>query len=187
MRTKGFTLIEALVAISIVGLAIGGPMYAANRALVASQIARDKLTAIYLAQEGIEQVRYVRDSRYMALYSISGDTSQAWGLFRGDMVTDPLKNCYAPNVCTVEPTTHAFQQYTPIQTPPKLYINKSSRQYTQSSTGADMSMFTRTIQIQQERGEFLKDKNMEIVATTQWTFHGTSYSVSITDHLTAWQ
>lgn len=187
MKTKGFTLIEALVAISIVGLAIGGPMYAANRALVASQIARDKLTAIYLAQEGIEQVRYVRDSGYMALYSTSGDTSLAWGQFRSFLVTG-ANNCYAPNVCTVEPVAHTFQQYTPPgETPPKLYVNRSNGQYTQNSSLADASVFTRTIQIQPEKAEFLNDKNMEIVATTQWTFHGVSYSVSITDHLTAWQ
>ena len=51
-KTAGFTLIEALVAVAILALAVAGPLYAANRALVAAGIARDRLTASYLAQEG---------------------------------------------------------------------------------------------------------------------------------------
>ena len=52
-----FTLVETLIAISIVTIAISGPMLSASRALIAANIARDQLTASYLAQEGIEYVR----------------------------------------------------------------------------------------------------------------------------------
>lgn len=58
----GFTLIEALVALSIIALAVIGPLSLAATSLSAAQVARDQLTAYYLAQEGIEIVRNVRDT-----------------------------------------------------------------------------------------------------------------------------
>ncbi len=57
----GFTLIETLVAISILMVAIVAPMTLATQALSAAFYARDQITAFYLAQEGIEVVRSVRD------------------------------------------------------------------------------------------------------------------------------
>ncbi|MDE1919730.1 MAG: prepilin-type N-terminal cleavage/methylation domain-containing protein, partial [Patescibacteria group bacterium] len=52
MSTKGFTLIEAMVAVTIVTLAVAGPLFTAGRAIIAAQISREQLTASYLAQEG---------------------------------------------------------------------------------------------------------------------------------------
>ena len=65
LKTKGFTLVETLVAISILMLAILGPLTIASAGLKNSLYARDQITAYYLAQEGIEHVRYVRDDNYI--------------------------------------------------------------------------------------------------------------------------
>lgn len=58
----GFTFIETLVAISILVLAVVGPMYLASQGLRAARIARDQINANYLAQEAIEYIRYRRDN-----------------------------------------------------------------------------------------------------------------------------
>ncbi len=61
-KEKGFTLIETLVAISILMLGILGPLSIASSGLKNARYGRDQVTASYLAQEGIEYVRYIRDN-----------------------------------------------------------------------------------------------------------------------------
>jgi Tfp pilus assembly protein PilV len=61
VRVRGFTLIEALVAISIMLLSIGGPMAIAQSGIQNTVYARDQIVAFYIAQEGVELVRSIRD------------------------------------------------------------------------------------------------------------------------------
>lgn len=62
---RGFTLIETFVAITILVTAIAGPLTLASKGLTSSLIARDQLTASFLAQEGIEYVRQKRDTNQL--------------------------------------------------------------------------------------------------------------------------
>lgn len=59
---QGFTLIETLIAILILVTAITGPLTIASRSVIAGQVAKDQITAFYLAQDAIEYVRFVRDT-----------------------------------------------------------------------------------------------------------------------------
>lgn len=68
MNNKAFTLIETLIAVTLLSIAIVGPLVTASRALLAAYIARDQLTASYLAQEGVEYIRIMRDDMYLADY-----------------------------------------------------------------------------------------------------------------------
>ncbi|HEY4500604.1 MAG TPA: prepilin-type N-terminal cleavage/methylation domain-containing protein [Candidatus Paceibacterota bacterium] len=61
-KQRGFTLVEAMVAISILSLAVTGPLVIAQKGLGSSIYARDQITAFYLAQEAVEYIRNVRDS-----------------------------------------------------------------------------------------------------------------------------
>ena len=62
---KGFTLLETLVAVTILVVSIMAPMTIAQNALQNAIYARDQVTAFYLAQEGIEYVRALRDKNIM--------------------------------------------------------------------------------------------------------------------------
>ena len=88
MNMKGFTLIETMVAVTILTLAVAGPMMTANRAIVASQIARSELTASYLAQEGIEYIRAMRDNEYLAVHNGLDASATAWSHFLTNNSTD---------------------------------------------------------------------------------------------------
>ena len=63
---KGFTLVEALVAITVLLLALAGPMTISARGLQSAFFAQDQTTAFYLAQEVSEIVRYARDNAILA-------------------------------------------------------------------------------------------------------------------------
>lgn len=62
---KGFTLLETLVAVAILIMSLLGPFSIAQQSLKSAYYARDQVTAYYLAQEGIEFVRAVRDQNYL--------------------------------------------------------------------------------------------------------------------------
>ncbi len=64
---KGFTLIETLVAVSLLTVAIVAPMSLAAQSLASAYYARDQITAFYLAQEAIEALRSIRDGQILQI------------------------------------------------------------------------------------------------------------------------
>lgn len=64
--TLGFTLVEALVAISVVLIAVVGPLTIVSKNLSFSRFARDQIIAFYLTQEAIEFIRNTRDNNILA-------------------------------------------------------------------------------------------------------------------------
>src|SRR3972149_102217 len=65
--SRGFTLIETLVAISLLSIAIVAPMSLTSQSLTAAYYARDQVTAFNLAQEGLEAVRAFRDGQVLQI------------------------------------------------------------------------------------------------------------------------
>ncbi len=63
---RGFTLIETLVAVLLLASAIAGPLTIASKGLSAALVAKDQITAFFLAQDAMEQVRFLRDSACLA-------------------------------------------------------------------------------------------------------------------------
>lgn len=62
---NAFTLIELLVAIFLLTLGIGGTYSLISNFIVSSSISSQRLIAAYLAQEGIEIVRNIRDTNLL--------------------------------------------------------------------------------------------------------------------------
>jgi prepilin-type N-terminal cleavage/methylation domain-containing protein len=94
-RTKkqnGFTLIEALVAISILLIAITTPMVIAQKGLTDAVLSRDEATASFLAQDGIEAVKNIRDTT--ALSVEAGNSVSNW--------LQGLAQCESPSYCNID-------------------------------------------------------------------------------------
>jgi type II secretory pathway pseudopilin PulG len=78
-QNRGFTLVETLVAISIFTLSILAMMSVLASGISDTNYAKQKMTATYLAQEGIETMRNTRDT--YVLYPNSGND---WDSFKAD-------------------------------------------------------------------------------------------------------
>lgn len=96
-QSSGFTLLETLVAISILIVAITATFSASQSGLMSAIESRDQVVAFYLAQEAVELVRNARDENSLqGLPWLSGLASQG---------SDP---CYFGKSCTIDATTKIF-------------------------------------------------------------------------------
>ncbi len=66
-KYTGFTLIETLVAISLLTISIVAPISLTAQSLQSAYYARDQITAFYIAQEAIEAIRSVRDGQILQI------------------------------------------------------------------------------------------------------------------------
>lgn len=187
-HTRGFTLIETLVAITIVAVAVAGPLFTASRSIVAAEIADDQLTASYLAQEAIEYVRMMRDDAFLDAYQAGGSSisDTAWTEFVSGSNDYAITGCKA-NVCTLDPTRSmgtgsGLSLETCSGSCGPLYL--ASGVYTQQTGigGSSETPFTRTVQV-----VTVSSTEERVTASVSWTYHGTSYSVVLNEHLTPWQ
>lgn len=64
-KKSGFTLVETFVAITVLMIAVLGPMSLLSKALKDSIYIRDTITATFLAQEGVEIIIDKRNNGYI--------------------------------------------------------------------------------------------------------------------------
>lgn len=69
---KGQTLVEAIIAISVVVLLVTGLIAGTSASLKTSQSGRSRDQAVKLAEEGLEHARSLRDSSWNTLTAYSG-------------------------------------------------------------------------------------------------------------------
>jgi prepilin-type N-terminal cleavage/methylation domain-containing protein len=96
---KGFTLIETLVAVAILVVAVTGAYGAATEGIASGTFSKDQTIAFYLAQEGIEQIRNMRDDNGLA--------SQPW---LTGIAASSQDACYFGSVCTVDAFNNAISR-----------------------------------------------------------------------------
>ena len=62
---KGFGLLEVLVSASIIIMILSSVVFIGRQAIVNSTYLQQRAQAIYLAQEGLEQIRQIRDTNWI--------------------------------------------------------------------------------------------------------------------------
>jgi len=72
-KNKGFTLLEMLVAIFVLSVGILGAYVAIQKSASISNYSYARLTAAYLAQEGIEIIRNIKDTNLLEGLLVSND------------------------------------------------------------------------------------------------------------------
>jgi Tfp pilus assembly protein PilV len=101
---KGFTIIETLVAITILMVAIVGPLTVAYKGLAAAVYARDQMIGSYLAQDAMEYIKNMRDNNLLLgqpwLNGLSLCLSTGGGTCRIDTITGEVNSCLIGSTCS---------------------------------------------------------------------------------------
>jgi type II secretory pathway pseudopilin PulG len=195
---KAFTLVETLIAITVLTLAVAGPLVTASRAIVAAQIASDQLTASYLAQEGIEYVRAARDDAYLAAYQTNAVASSGVsGLGWSNFLAGQIQSCISQN-CSLDVTASGFSMSEQLTTASCPVGNSACNPlylatylgivqfYSQTMSSGAPTIFSRTIRATGLPSN-ANPQELRISSTVAWTYHGHTYSVVVYDNLTPWQ
>lgn len=95
-HSTGFSLVETLVAITVLLVLIVGPMSVTVRSTRSATLATEQATAYFLAQEGLELAQKVRDDLLLAY--LDNNSVDAWTQFTDDS-GGTLADCYQSGGC----------------------------------------------------------------------------------------
>ena len=183
----GFTLVETLVAISIFTVSILGLMSVLTSGIANTNYAKKKMIAAYLAQEGIEYVRNIRDT-----FVLFGDNSSPnWNQFRNaiDKCGNPgiPKNCYfdEQNLNFSDPSmpiTKISIQSCDGNSCPVLLYNSNTGKYNYDISGENSGL-VRTIQAVYQGNP---NDSVKILSTVSWSQGSGNYSITFSENLFNW-
>ena len=86
---RAFTLIESLIAISILLVGILSAFTLVTKALATAPVIQDRLLASFLAQEDIENIRHTRDSNFLKILN-TGSGNWLNGIQLNSTSTEPI-------------------------------------------------------------------------------------------------
>ena len=173
-KRLGFTLVETLVAISILTMSILGTFTAVQSGLATSSFAKDQVTAFYLIQEAMEYVRNIRDDNGLTnLYALEFGGSQVHWLH--GMSSVPSDPCYFGRTCVIDSPTKTMTTCPGgFGTCPFLRQNSTSKLYGHSTfAGWQETKFRREIQFEQVTNE-------EIVVNVRISWNSGPFGKTIT-------
>ncbi len=174
-KSKGFTLIEVLVAVFILITAVVVPLTIGSKAYAYSNFVRDQSTASYLAQEAVEFVRLVRDNA-----SLNPSPSGAWVDFKSAIDT-----CMSDSGC----------QFSVLEDSPSIdecggkcdsLYRQAGGTYSYTPVEGSNKWFLRTVKtVVVGKNAF---ERVQVEVTVLWNTNGIDErSFTVTDYLTPWQ
>lgn len=172
-KQNGFTLLETVVALGVIMAAIVGPYALATRGLAHTIGNKNRLAGLYLAQEGIELVRFIRENNVLVGIPWDGED----GVENSNEIRE---GTWQISVLDVRLAVFGGS--------PLLYDSALSL-YNHSS--GDPSIFTRSITIQKPpstptEGIPLSDQ-IRVISQVSWTEGTQTRSVSLDQIFYNWQ
>jgi prepilin-type N-terminal cleavage/methylation domain-containing protein len=175
-KNSGFTLVETLVAIAIFSISILGILSVLASGITNTTYAKDKMIGGYLAQEGIEYMRNLRDNE--ALFPANG----GWSAFISTMTTSPTICTSAASPCGFNSTSMPISFFTCANDSLgcKLYLNNGVYNDT---AGGTYSGFTRKVWV-----NIINSNNEAIIySEVDWKQGVTNTSVILSENLFNWE
>jgi len=160
----GFTLVETLVAVSILLVVIIGPMTIAMKGMQNGYFANEQTTAVFLAQEALESVKKVRDDYALQVLDLgTGDTSDWYS----SELDSACRSDFSQNGCGYNPVT-TLDPYIACGTSGCVVTqNMSSTEYRYShdtGSGWEPTIYTRKLVVTEQ----VPDVAWEVVSTVNW-------------------
>lgn len=186
-NSRGFTLVETLVAISIFTVSILGLLAVLTQGMVNTSYAKQKIVASYLAQEGIEYIRNLRDT--MVLYPDSGSSPAVrWSSFR-NRLTAAAASCNGASGCYFNDSAVSFTDPTIPMTDlqllscgsncPELKYDSTTDKYGYATGSA--SGYTRQI-----KAVLVNANEVRIISKVSWVHTGKTYNITFAESLFNW-
>jgi type II secretory pathway pseudopilin PulG len=183
----GLTLVETLVAISIFTIALVGMLNITGGSISDTNYAKDKIVANYLASEGIEYIRNLRDT--YNLYEANG-----W-----DGFLNHIKICSIDNKtgCYINPQNIDFTNQTqPMKSLevnecaggncPNFYFQPELVKYKYNYESGNITSFSRKIFIEEILTQNSLDKEILVTSTVSFATGRRSSSVTFKTYLKNW-
>lgn len=172
IKNKGFTMLELLIAIFVILTALLAGLYTISGTLAATSVYKNQLIAAYLAQEGIEIVRNIRDKNWIE--GENWDKKLDTGDWQVDYTTTVLQSSGAP--CTV-PQFYNCHSYLGDF----LKISTVSPQFYNYTSGTD-TPFKRKITIAPDGGDVLT-----VSVEVTWNLKGKGYNFVAQEKIYNWK
>lgn len=199
-KTNGYSLIEALVAISILLIAVVGPMTIASQGIKSAAFSLEQNTAFFLAQEGVEAMFALRNDYGLQDVFDSPPGSEAWDWVADELNTGPCTNAadqlagagdscsfgvdFRGNDGSLTFTTGATRCHDEATNNHcLLYLDTGSAPgaYTHDSSAGAATQYTRIVTV-----EYLSDHSVELQVQVFWNsrlYGGAERSVTLTTTL----
>ncbi|OGC80692.1 hypothetical protein A2943_02245 [Candidatus Adlerbacteria bacterium RIFCSPLOWO2_01_FULL_51_16] len=193
-QSRGFTLVETLVAVLLLTTAIVGPITIASKGLTASVVAKDQITAFFLAQDAVENVRFIRESNRLGGYAwLAGlDGSPNGGLTTGDATCQSNNCCVDSNgsrSCYMDSRLGTVASCAGTCSTPLRYDATNGYFLTTGGGSPTAQNFRRTVKIINNPGGSTPNEATVIVTVT-WNYNiasGITRSVEVRETLFNWQ
>lgn len=167
----GFTLVEVLITIFVLGTALTATLYLIMVNIQNANAIRNNITASGLLQEGIEVVRNIRDRDWHLSQGFGASLPN--GIYRVQWNTVQCDGAGAPAGCANPPLL-------PLNSNPPLKYDSATGLFNYD-TGSD-TLFRRSVQI--ETPSIVEKK---VTVTVSWTVAGRTKSISAETHLYDWR
>jgi hypothetical protein len=159
LKNKGFTIIEIIITVFLLAIAVVGIFSAFSLMVILTSNTADQLTSAYLAQEGMEIIRNIRDNNWLGMEV--DPTVVSWD--------EGLTDCEHPAGCEVDYRTITSGQYPVYPASDRFFKIDPNVGFYNYETGTD-TKFKRKITI-----ECLPNNNcttehiMKVIVEVSWT------------------